>query len=150
MNKRLYRSNSNRVLGGVCGGIGDYLDIDPIFVRIFFILFLIAQGFGFLVYVILWIILPRQDQPEATEGKLFEAGEFSNRAKEMGEELQQAVHTPNPEKVKFIGIALVAAGGFLFLKNLDIVWLNWLNSNVVWSLALIAAGVLFLYRALNN
>ncbi len=55
--KRLYRSGKNKILGGVCDGIGEYLNIDPIFIRLLWILFGIS-GVGILVYLIAWIIIP--------------------------------------------------------------------------------------------
>jgi phage shock protein C len=55
--KRLLRSNTNRVIGGVCGGIGEYFTIDPVLARVIFVLTAIF-GAGFIVYIILWIMMP--------------------------------------------------------------------------------------------
>lgn len=52
--KRLYRSRKNRVLSGVCGGIGDYFGIDPVIVRLVFIF----TGVGLLAYIVMAIIIP--------------------------------------------------------------------------------------------
>jgi phage shock protein C len=57
--KRLYRSGKNRVLGGVCGGLGEYFNIDPVIVRILWIVFSLLYGAGILVYIIAWIIIPK-------------------------------------------------------------------------------------------
>lgn len=57
--KRLYRSAKDRILGGVCGGIADYFNIDPTIIRILWILFGMAYGSGLLAYLIAWIIIPR-------------------------------------------------------------------------------------------
>ena len=56
--KRLYRSRTDKVIAGVCGGLGEYFDIDPTWVRLLFILFLFLGGSAFLVYVIMWLIIP--------------------------------------------------------------------------------------------
>ncbi len=56
--KRLYRSRSERWLVGVCGGIGEYFDIDPTVIRIVFVLAAFIFGGGLWVYIILWIIMP--------------------------------------------------------------------------------------------
>ena len=56
---RLYRSCKDKILGGVCGGIAEYLGIDPTIVRILWIIGTLAWGFGILLYIILWIIVPR-------------------------------------------------------------------------------------------
>lgn len=57
--KRLYRSGKERVLGGVCGGVAEYLNIDPTIVRLLWILFIFAFGAGIIFYLIAWLIMPR-------------------------------------------------------------------------------------------
>ena len=56
--KKLSRSN-NKMIGGVCAGIADYLGLDPTIVRIVWVLMLFFAGFGILLYLILWIIVPK-------------------------------------------------------------------------------------------
>ena len=55
--KRLYRSEKNRVIGGVCGGIAEYFNLDPVLIRVIAII-LFFMGGGFLAYIILWIVVP--------------------------------------------------------------------------------------------
>ena len=58
--KRLYRSGKNRILGGVCGGIGEYLNIDPTVIRLIWVIFTILSfGIGILGYIGAWFIMPR-------------------------------------------------------------------------------------------
>ena len=56
--KKLYRSTDNRWLVGVCGGIGDYFDIDATVIRVIFVLAAFIFGGGLWIYIILWIIMP--------------------------------------------------------------------------------------------
>jgi phage shock protein C len=56
--KKLYRSGKDRILGGVCGGIAEYFDVDPTIVRLIWILFAL-NGTGLLAYLIAWIVIPR-------------------------------------------------------------------------------------------
>src|SRR5215510_12637958 len=58
---RLYRDNSDKILGGVASGLANYLDIDPAVIRILMLLFVFTAGFGILLYIILWIVLPAKD-----------------------------------------------------------------------------------------
>lgn len=58
--KRLYRTPKDRILGGVCGGIGKYFDIDPVIVRLIWALFSFVVGFAVIVYIIAWIIVPKE------------------------------------------------------------------------------------------
>ncbi len=62
--KKLYRSRTNRVFGGVAGGLGDYLAIDSTLIRLFFIAFALAGGPGFLVYIIMLVVVPEGPLPE--------------------------------------------------------------------------------------
>jgi len=56
---RLYRSGKDRILGGVCGGIAEYLGVDPVIIRLLWVAGSLAWGFGILLYIICWIIIPR-------------------------------------------------------------------------------------------
>ena len=57
--KRLYRSGTERILGGVCAGIGEYADVDPTVVRlVWIVLTLLSLGVGHVAYIIAWIIIP--------------------------------------------------------------------------------------------
>ena len=56
--KQLVRSQEDRILFGVCGGLAEYLNIDPVLVRLFFVLFALSTGWGFIVYILLIILMP--------------------------------------------------------------------------------------------
>jgi phage shock protein PspC (stress-responsive transcriptional regulator) len=56
--RRLYRNPRDTIIGGVCGGLGAYLNIDPVWIRLIFIILAFAGGFGVFVYLALWIALP--------------------------------------------------------------------------------------------
>lgn len=57
--KRLYRSQKDKVIAGVCGGIAEYFNIDPVIPRLVAVLLIFAGGFGILAYIIAWIIIPQ-------------------------------------------------------------------------------------------
>ena len=60
--KKLYRSRTNRWLVGVCGGIGEYFNIDPTVIRVIFVLAFLVLGGGLWVYLILWLIIPLEPE----------------------------------------------------------------------------------------
>ncbi|KJR48747.1 putative stress-responsive transcriptional regulator [Desulfosporosinus sp. I2] len=62
MPKRLYRSSLDKQLGGVCGGLAEYLAVDPSLVRIAAILLLFVGGTGFLAYLVAWLVIPLDSQ----------------------------------------------------------------------------------------
>lgn len=64
MTKRLYRSKNDRMIAGVCGGLAEYFNIDPVIVRLIAVLLLLPGGFpGLVPYLILWVLVP--EKPEA-------------------------------------------------------------------------------------
>ena len=65
--KRLYLSDTNKKIGGVCGGLGEYFEVDPTLVRVIFILIaLLSLGLGVLAYLLMWMVIPRK--PRETDG----------------------------------------------------------------------------------
>lgn len=58
MQKKLYKSNKNKVFTGTCGGIGEYLNIDPTIIRLIFVIVLFFGGTGILVYIVAALIIP--------------------------------------------------------------------------------------------
>ena len=56
--KRLFRSRTTKTLGGVCGGIGDYYNTDPVLIRVIWVLFTLLFGVGVAFYILLWFIIP--------------------------------------------------------------------------------------------
>ncbi|HMQ30965.1 MAG TPA: PspC domain-containing protein [Chloroflexaceae bacterium] len=58
--KRITRSRSNRMIAGVAGGLASYFGIDPMFVRIGFVVLALINGFGALLYFVLWLIVPNE------------------------------------------------------------------------------------------
>jgi len=85
--RRLYRDPDERILGGVSSGLGAYLGIDPVIVRILFVVFLFV-GFGLLAYIILWILVP---EAKTTAQKLEMRGDdvnVSNIGKFVKEEFE--------------------------------------------------------------
>ena len=65
--KRLYRSKNGRILGGVCAGLGEHLDVDPTVVRLIWVVVtLLSLGTGVVVYLLAWLIIPEEDTAGTT------------------------------------------------------------------------------------
>ena len=62
MEKRLYKSNENKMLDGVCGGVAEYFNIDPTLIRLAWVVFCALGGSGIIAYIIAAIIIPRNPQ----------------------------------------------------------------------------------------
>src|SRR4051812_15756038 len=62
MDTRLTRSRDDRMIAGVAGGLADYLGIDPSLVRIAWVVLFLAGGLGLLIYIIMWIVVPEEDE----------------------------------------------------------------------------------------
>lgn len=60
MAKKLHRSREDRKIAGICGGLGEYFDIDPTIIRLLWLVLLFAAGSGILAYIVAWIIIPEK------------------------------------------------------------------------------------------
>ncbi|HLZ87328.1 MAG TPA: PspC domain-containing protein, partial [Puia sp.] len=69
--RRLYRAGNDKILGGVCAGLANYLRLDPAIVRIIFVLMTLGWGSGVLLYIILWIVLPPRSLPVNVRKRLY-------------------------------------------------------------------------------
>ena len=58
MNRKLYKSNQNKMIAGVCGGLGEFFDVDPTLICLLWVIFALAAGSGLLVYIAFAIIIP--------------------------------------------------------------------------------------------
>ena len=135
-------------MGGVCGGLGRYLAIDPVFVRLFFVILALTDGIGFLLYIVLWVVLPEAESAELEfEGTVSSgAHEIAGKAREMGQEAQQVLVQRDPRIFNWVGGALIFMGAYFLLRNLDLPWLAWLRADLLWPLLLVGAGVFLLIR----
>ena len=138
---RLYRSTTDRMIGGVCGGLGAYLNIDPVFIRLLFVLLLFGSDFGFILYLLLWILIPEEGKNYG-----FKDESFSDRFRSMGDDIQVAVTQPHPQAGLILGVGLIIIGGLLFLDRLDLLWLEWFDFKILWPALLIIGGIVLLFR----
>lgn len=157
MEKRLYRSRSDRMIAGVCGGLGEYLGVDPVWIRLFFVLLLFATGFGFGAYLILWIIVPEEGRAAATPGETVQANvqEMAERARELGQSVQRGLQADRSSSEAgptsgpiVVGVAFVLLGAFLMLNQLNLSW--WPRWDVMWPLLVIFVGVALLFSRLRK
>ena len=58
--RRLYRSRADRVIAGVCGGLGRYLEMDPVVIRVVWAVLVVVAGVGILAYLLAWLIVPNE------------------------------------------------------------------------------------------
>jgi len=136
--KRLLRSQTNRMLGGVCAGLASYLGVDPLLIRFAFGALGFINGFGVILYCVLWIIIPDQAGSEL-------ASEDAVRANlsDMRNQLQTTVQSIGATRGSMlVGLFLIAAGLWFLAK---IVFPH-LNVALFWPLIFIGAGVFLLLR----
>lgn len=103
--QRLFRSRTNKVFAGVCGGLAEYFDVDPIIIRILFILMILFGGSGILLYIAAIIIIPQKPYTVS--------------------DLNQTGTQPQPTSTasnarNMFGYILIIGGGLLLLANLDV------------------------------
>lgn len=122
MAKLLYRSAGNRVLAGVCGGLGDYFGTDPLLFRVIFIFLALAGGLGLVLYLVCWLIVPL---PRTSGGN------------EDGTEAMVERPAGDPSGIA-LGIGLILLGVWFLLHNLGLVSFKW---SLAWPLILVALGL---------
>lgn len=148
MQTRLYRSRTDSMVAGVCGGLGEYLRIDSTIVRIFFVLLALGSGIGVLLYMVLWLVIPRQGRGEAGTPETMRMGaeEIGERARAMSADVRESILGANPRAGIFVGVALVIVGIVFLLRELNVPWLVWLRFDLWWPVLLIIAGAALLWR----
>ncbi len=139
--KKLYRSESNRVLAGVAGGLGEYFTIDPLLIRIVFILLTVFGGGGIVIYLILWILIPNEtDHSKTPEDTIKQnAEELKTKAKAFAEEFKGMSNEDHPRN--WLGFFIIIVGLLFLFDNL-----GFLQFHLFWPLALIALGFFLLFR----
>ncbi len=85
--KSLHRSETDKMLGGVAGGLGDYFNIDSTLIRLLFLFSLVFGGAGFFIYIILWIVIPSESSTKGLSEETIEENieEIAMRAEKFGE-----------------------------------------------------------------
>jgi phage shock protein PspC (stress-responsive transcriptional regulator) len=121
MERRLTRSKTNRMIFGVCGGLGEYFGIDPTLVRLAFVLLTLANGVGLVIYIILAIIMPSGESIEVAPGS------YENRAQSTGESHGQPGERgrERSERNRLLGTLLLIVGIYLLLERLRIFRIFW-------------------------
>lgn len=141
MKTKLYRSRTDTMLGGVCGGLGPYLGIDPALVRIFFILLTISGGAGVLIYLICWVVMPLEGGEAVAS-----ATPVATDADPIGARIGAAARQTSPQAALLIGAALLLFGTVALLRNLGMPWVEWIDAGTLWPLLLIGGGVALMLR----
>ncbi len=144
MKKKLYRSRKDRIIGGVCGGIANYFDIDPTLVRLAFLLILLARGAGLLAYVIAWIIIP--EKPESFYDENGKEVDVVDIKEDKDEDNNDGYEKVISDKQRLFGIILVILGG-LFLVEIWIPHFYWQR---FWPFIIIALGIGILIKGASN
>ena len=150
MKQRLYRSRSGAILGGVCGGLGDYFNIDSNIIRLVFVILTFINGVGLLLYLAVWLIVPREETTEKTtlkETVHIAAEEIVEKAQSVGKEISTAVRRSSSSNASvFLGIILLLLGSVFLMHNLGLGWFFGLGFNLLWPALLIIGGVVLLLR----
>ena len=138
MQKRIYRSRKEEMIAGVCGGLGEYFDIDPVIMRLIFVLLIFAGGAGLIGYVIAWIIIPQA--PLESQGTPATQVISETPATTSPEDSEAA---KKEKRALFAGLILITVG-LLFLFSRIFRWFEFWE---LWPVILIIIGFLIVLRA---
>lgn len=126
---RLVRSETERMVAGVCGGLAAHLEVDPVLVRLAFVVLFLAGGIGFPIYMILWIITPTESQAQP-----------AIRIMDKPAADDPTTYKTRTSPAATVGVILILFGAFFLLGQM-----GWV-SNAFWPVVLIAAGLFYLIR----
>lgn len=139
------------MLGGVCGGIAEYFDIDPTLIRLAFVLIVFAGGAGILAYLIMWIVVPAEpvelyagQRPYTTPPPSGTDPNINVENPEMKNQYDLTAKRAN--KGWFFGIILVLIGSFLLFENL----FEWFHFHDIFPLIFIVGGIILLINAVRK
>ena len=156
MAKKLYRSTTDKMLGGVAGGLADYFDIDSTLVRVLFIVVVFLGGGGIIAYIILWIVVPQKpyELPKYPFNQQSSAGE-SGSGTSSGESRSDTFSVANgsvassmahpSNKQIWVAIVLIVIGGLLLLDNI----FPRFDFDHFWPVILIGIGIGLLLKSKN-
>lgn len=151
MYKKLYRSVTDKMIGGVCGGIAEYFEIDPVLIRLIFVLAVIFGGSGILAYIILWIIIPQKpfiitpfNQEKPGDAKSQDSDE--NKSSSAQFNMSSVNQKPKNNKSVFAGAFLIVLGVIFLLDN----FVPAFHFSDFWPIILIGLGVAIILKARNQ
>jgi len=155
MEKRLYRSRTDRVLWGVCGGLAKYFDIDPTIVRVVAVLLIFADGLGILAYIIMAVIVPLEGSKVTTPREAVKENieDMKASASQVGSEIRSTFERKEGESMNverihhrrsaFLGIVVVVIGIGLLLSTLGLFW--WFHWGIFLPLIIVVIGLLIIF-----
>lgn len=147
MEKKLYRSTSDKMIGGVAGGLADYFSIDPTLVRVLFVVATLFHGGGIIAYIILWIVIPQKPYqiPGMNSGinSQQETGDANNSfSRNADGSVSMSNHKSETGSI-WIGIVLILLGGLFLLDN----FIPRFDFGDYWPIILIGLGIGLILKA---
>jgi len=144
--KKIYRLKDDYIIAGVCSGLAEYFQIDATLVRVVFVLLFISGGAGLLIYLVLWLIIPKEGGKEVKVNREKNVKEFaddlSNKAQVMANEIRKEVKT-SKRGGSFFGLVLIILGTVILVEKLVPIELNW---DYIWPGILIFLGLYLMIR----
>ena len=149
MSGLLSRSRTNVMIGGVCSGLADFLGVNPLLIRLFFLILIFGNGVGIFLYSLLWIVIPLDGHVSRSVPIIQMSNGGSERyliMKEPTNDVGGLLKEPQFQVGLLVGILLILAGFSYLLPNLRSQWLTWLKFDLIWPILLIFGGLALLIR----
>ncbi len=168
MQTRLTRSSTDRMIGGVCGGLAQYFAVDPVIVRLIFVLVFFINGISLPMYLVLWLIMPKDTPaqpwtPAAPNPTPADQGQGGVQARmgyapnpgirydpltgqpvggpTTGETVNLSAIPPRRRNWSLLGLILIGVGGIILLERLGV------NLSLLFPILMIIAGFALLRRS---
>lgn len=138
---RLYRSETDRVIAGVAGGLAEYFSVDAALVRLAFLVLIFTAFSGPLLYLLMWIVIPTESMVK-TKKQVKTGTETKGKAKEVDSEVLTQEPPKSSQQRHLFAKAFIIFGIILLLYNFG--WLDWIEAGKLWPVVLIVIGLYWL------
>ena len=156
MDKKIHRSQTDKIIAGIAGGLGEHFEVDPTIVRLIFVLITVLGGSGVLLYLILWVLIPKDPEGKMVidKDRVKEvAGEIKDKAEAFGkgikEEFGNESQTTGEKSKKSGGLFgwILVIAGVLFLINIFYPISFRYFAFRFWPIGLILLGLVLIFRS---
>jgi phage shock protein C len=165
MEKRLYKSSTDKMIDGVCGGIAEYLQVDPVLIRVVAVISIFFGGAGVIAYIVAAIIMPtkensikkaanetvyerKTDKSNSTNANEYSAEQNSASSSESEQKTDDSMqyketkHKSNKDARVLLGLGLIGFGAYFFLRQ----FISWLNFSFVIAAVFIVLGIYLIIK----
>jgi phage shock protein C len=135
--RKLFRSKTDRVFFGVCGGLGEYFDVDSSIIRLIFVILAVWGGIGVLLYIVCIFLFPEEGTNKNSDTK----ADIKDRVEDVASEIKETIkRRPSTRGDLVVGLVVLLLGIIFLFQNI----FSWLNIWKLWPVFLVLIGLVMI------